>query len=164
MKKTLIFILVFVLSTICFASTSFASSKITATDCVFDCNEIKTIKTDDGGCISIVLVTKNSTKASGIKDGTKYVTRQDSNGNIVWRYGLTATFSYIPGVSSTCTNATYSVENNSSIWSFSDGSTSISGNVAHGYGKFERKLLGLIVLETNNIDISLTCDTYGNLS
>lgn len=143
---------------------SFASSESSENDCLLVSNEITTIKTKDGWCITIVLVTKDTAKASGTKEGTKYLTRQDSDGNIVWRYGFTATFSYVSGVSAVCTNASYSVENNSSIWSFSDGSTFISGNIAYGYGKFERKLLGLIVLETNNIETSITCDVYGNLS
>ncbi len=93
----------------------------------------------------------------------KDVTYTDSNGNLEWKYTLTATFSYVSGVSSTCTKASYSQTINDSSWSFSDGSATKSGNTAYGKGTFKHKVL-FITTKTYNIDISMTCDKYGNVT
>ena len=67
------------------------------------------------------------------------------------------------GVSATCTNATYTQTINDGYWHFSDGNAYAENNVAHGLGTFKKKVL-FITLKTYNIDISVTCDAYGNLS
>ncbi len=95
--------------------------------------------------------------------GNKVATFTDSSGNVEWKYTLTASFSYVKGSSSTCTNASYTKEIYESMWSFSNGSATRSGNSANGKGKFVYKIL-FITGKTCNIDLSITCDTYGNLS
>ena len=164
MRKLLVLLMSIVLS-ITIALPAYSSAESVTSDVITVSNYTELIQTDDGGYISVTLVSNDGqTRASDTKQGSKYVTRRDSDGNIVWEYTLSASFSYVYGESSVCTDVTYSVENNSSIWFFSNGSTAKSENEAYGYGKFERKLVGLIVLETVNIDISITCDIYGNLS
>lgn len=87
---------------------------------------------------------------------------EDSAGNLEWKYILTATFSYDYGISSTCTNASYTQTIYDSKWSFSNGSAERSGNTAYGKGNYIKKELSL-VLKSADIDISLTCDIYGNV-
>lgn len=87
----------------------------------------------------------------------------DSSGNLEWEYTLYATFSYVEGVSATCTNTYYTQNIYENGWSFSDGAATASGNAARGTGTFVKKFL-FITTKTYNIDISLTCDIYGNVT
>ena len=88
---------------------------------------------------------------------------ENSNGKIEWKYTLTATFTYEYGISAVCTSTSYiqSIYNNE--WSFSDGSATSSENTAHGKGHYTKKVL---FVESGNVDvdISLTCDVYGNVT
>ena len=164
MRKLLVLLMSIVLS-ITIVLPAYASSEAVTSDVITVSDYTELIQTDDGGYISVTLISNSvQTRSTDTKQGEKYVTKYDSDGNVLWVYTLSASFSCVYGESSVCTDVTYSVENNSSIWFFSNGSTAKSGNEACGYGKFERKLIGLIVLETVNIDISITCDIYGNLS
>ena len=90
-------------------------------------------------------------------------TYNNSNGELEWKYVLKGTFSYVEGVSVTCTNASYTQNIYASNWKFSDGSATKSGNVAYGKGKYVLKFL-LFPTKTCNIDISLTCDKNGNVT
>ncbi len=87
---------------------------------------------------------------------------EDSNGNLEWKYTLTATFSYNYGVSSTCTDASYTQSIYNDKWSFSDGSAGRSGNTAYGKGHYVKREW-LVVIKECNIDISLSCDIFGNV-
>lgn len=115
--------------------------------------------------ISPIRITENKTRsttaltASGERDVTYY----DSNDEIEWQYVLTATFTYEPGVSATCTRATYSNTINDNNWTFSNGAATKSGNMAYGVGTYVKKIL-FITVETYDINIDIMCDTYGNLS
>ena len=122
----------------------------------------------DGSTITVEIVTQeNNTIESRANTNTitttKNVTYTNNNGEIEWKYVLTGTFSYTPGVSSTCTNATYSEEIYDSSWHFSNGAATRSGNTAYGVGTFKHKVL-FVTTATYDIDISLTCDTYGNVN
>ncbi len=170
MKKIIICLL---LVSIVFSTLSFC----TFADEDQNTNAVQTVKASDGSTItyfddgsfltvspvreigSSVATYATDKTASGSKD----VTFTDANGNLDWTYTLTATFSYVYGVSSTCTSASYTKEIYDNDWSFSDGSATKSGNVATGKGKFVCKVL-FITFKTYNIDISITCDIYGNLS
>lgn len=93
----------------------------------------------------------------------RVATNKDSNGNIIWKYTLYGTFSYISGVSSVCIAASYEQEIHDNAWSFSDGEAIKSGNMAIGRGVFKRKFL-FITTDTIDIDISLTCDIFGYIT
>lgn len=95
----------------------------------------------------------------GIKDVTHY----ESDDSITWQYTLTGYFTVTSGVSSVCTNATYSQYINASGWYFSNGSATYSGNTAYGAGTYKYKIL-FITIQTIEIDISISCDIYGNLT
>lgn len=87
----------------------------------------------------------------------------NSSGELEWEYTLTATFSYVYGSSVTCTDASYDYSIYDTSWKFSNGSASHSGATAYGYGTFKNKVL-FITTKTINVDLSITCDVYGNLS
>ncbi len=124
---------------------------------------------DDGSTLTIspVQITQISAYSTDSTEkklsANKSAMRKDSDGNIEWEYTLYGTFTYVPGVSSVCTATTYRYEINDDAWSFSDGSATKSGNKAFGKGVFKRKTL-FITTDTVNIDISLTCDIYGNVT
>ncbi len=163
MKKifSLLIAIVFSLS---IAMPAYATTEAIASDAISIIDSTEIIQTDDG-YITVELVTvEGAARAANTVQKNKVVTKYDTDNRVLWKYTLSATFSYVYGESAVCTNATYNVFDDSSIWYFSDGSATREGNVAHGYGTFERKLIGLIVLETININISLTCDVYGNIS
>jgi len=88
---------------------------------------------------------------------------QDANGNREWLYTLSATFAFQYGISSSCLTASYSQTIYVNDWTFSNGSATHTGAVARGLGKFVRKLL-FITLNDIDIDISMTCDMYGNVT
>lgn len=102
--------------------------------------------------------------SSYTKTGTRNVTKYDSNNKVQWIYTLSAEYWIEEGISVSCTKADYSTTINNSSWSFSNGSASYSGNTAYGKGKFTYKVLWLFPTQNVNIDIQLSCDSYGNLS
>ena len=108
-------------------------------------------------------ILRSTTSSSEIYTGNKTIVCKDENENVEWEYILSAEFNVVEGVSSTCTNVSYAQNIYKSVWSFSDGGTSKSGNTAYGYGTFKRKAL-FITLEEQIIDLAFTCDLYGNLS
>lgn len=123
---------------------------------------------EDGSFLSIspVNVTKSSTATLATTKtvtGDRVAKFTNANGVVEWKYTLTASFSYVSGTSSKCTSASYTEEIYNNDWKFSDGSATKSGNVAYGKGKFVCKIF-FVTVRTYNIDISITCDTYGNLS
>ena len=108
-------------------------------------------------------ILRSTTSSSEIYTGNKTIVCKDENGNVEWEYILSAEFNVVEGVSSTCTNVSYAQNIYKSVWSFSDGGTSKSGNTADGYGTFKRKAIS-ITLEEPIIALAFTCDLYGNLS
>lgn len=87
----------------------------------------------------------------------------DGDGKLCWEYTLYGTFSYVYGTSSTCTKASYTQNIYDSGWDFSNGSATKSGNKAIGKGTFKKSFL-FVTIKTYDIDISLTCDIYGNVT
>lgn len=102
----------------------------------------------------------SSKKTVSGKVETKYT---DSNGKVDWIYILHGTFSYIPGVSSECTDASYEQEIYYNGWKFSEGSATKSGNSAFGNGKYELYYL-FIIGKTYNVDLHMSCDVNGKIS
>lgn len=123
---------------------------------------------DDGSRLIISPVYETDAGAS-IKTAANSVTKsrdarvEDSNGNLECIYTLTASFTYTYGVSSSCTSASYSKTIYDSAWTFSNGSAEKSGNTAYGKGQFTKKMLG-ITIKNYDVNISLSCDAYGNVT
>ncbi len=122
---------------------------------------------DDGSKLVISPVYEPEREMS-IKGATTTITKsrdiccEDPNGNLEWKYTLTAVFSYDYGISSTCIDASFTQTIYSDQWIFSDGSATKSGNTAYGKGYYTKKDW---FVEVNNVDIdvSLTCNSYGNV-
>ena len=158
-KRFIACLMAFVLFTMCVCP-------INAVDAgAVEANESKIIYFDDGSYIEISGVRQidNTSRAAQTKIGEKDITYTASNGDVEWQYTLTGYFSYDPGVSSTCTYATYSNNISNTNWSFSDGAATRSGNTAYGDGLYIKKVLFVKVKEYI-VDISISCDSYGNLS
>ena len=158
----LTFLLVFALTPSIFAANSIALDNKNTTEIMY---------LDNGSYITITLITKDvstlslalTNSTTFTKTGNKVVSCHDKKGNLEWEYTLFAEFSVVDGVSATCTSATYVQNIYANDWSFSNGNATKSGNTAYGIGIFKRKVL-FVTVDTVNIDISISCDVYGNLS
>ncbi|MBQ6075475.1 MAG: hypothetical protein IJK86_04895 [Lachnospiraceae bacterium] len=84
------------------------------------------------------------------------------DGILLWRVTLTASFDY-NGVSATCTTANSVTQVYQGNWSESSNNTYPSGNTAVAYVTVVRKVL-FIVVETQNVTLSITCDGNGHVS
>jgi len=107
-------------------------------------------------------------KSSATK-GTPYTksgkrTQTAKNGTTtLYSFTITGTFTVNPGVSATCTSSVPSHTIDHSDWSLSSSSASKSGNKALGTGVFKRTLL-FFTVETQTLNLTLTCSTNGVLS
>lgn len=122
---------------------------------------------DDGSYIQISAVrtveVESNTRATLTKVGEKDMTFVNDDGEVEWTYTLTGYFTYTPGMTSVCVDASYTSNINDSAWSFSNGSATSSGNTAYGDGLYIKKVLFVKINEVN-IDLTISCDSYGNLS
>ena len=120
----------------------------------------------DGSSVTII-VTERSTaieKASVYtKSGSKHYIFFNNDKVEVWRFSVNGTFTINPGISSTCTQDSYSITISDSTWENAAASTYHFGNQAIGDATFIKKLL-LITIDTQNCNIVLSCDNNGNLS
>ena len=130
-------------------------------------DEVSVVYYDDGSYLTIYPVTVEnvSTTRGSIQQLTasKPVTLTDSSGNLEWEYTLNAEFTVVYGSDSYCLNAHYIQNIYQSGWTFSDGNAYFSDNVATGLGKYVKKVL-FVTTKTYNINITLTCDIYGNVT
>ena len=166
MKKITLSILLVIVTILSTALPAFAAETEPSTIVINDGGTITYFA--DGSTLTISAV-KNVDEPNLVRATTQTVTKskdvtyKDKSGNLEWKYTLTATFSCESGVSSTCTKASYSTTINDNSWSFSNGSATKSGNVATGNGTFKLIIL-FITMNTYNINITLTCDKYGNVT
>lgn len=94
--------------------------------------------------------------------GTKTAVWYASDNSQLFSFTVHGTFSYVYGVSSTCTASSYTYTVDNGSWRFSSGSASRSGNIATADGVFKRYLLFLPV-DTQSVTIDLGCNIYGDL-
>ena len=121
---------------------------------------------DDGYIISTIGETNSNItllSSTYTKTGYKDVIKYNSKDEILWVYTLSATYNVNSGVSSNCISSSYSTTINNNDWKFSDGNPYFNSNTAYGEGLFKNKFL-FVTTQKITIDISLTCDAYGNLS
>ena len=119
---------------------------------------------EDGSSIVTTVYEAVVTTRSNLytKTGTKERVYTDADGNIVWSLTVHGEFRVIEGASVTCTSASCSSTIYNDNWSCTRKSASPSGNQAVANGVFEKTLLG-IVISTENVNVTLSCDPYGNL-
>ena len=104
----------------------------------------------------------SSCAAAYAKSGTKTYRMRNKDGEILWKFIVSGTFTVNPGVSATCTKTSYSKSDLASGWDLKSGSSYASGNQAIGDGTFQHKTL-FIVTDTKSCHVVLSCDKNGNL-
>lgn len=122
---------------------------------------------ENGDCIETIIITITSTaetRASSVtKKGTKTTNYKNSDGDVLWSISVTGTFTYVSGSSCTCTAVSGSAVSNSSSWKVSTAKTSKSSNKATA-STTATKYLAFLKVDSIERSVTLTCDTYGNLS
>lgn len=120
---------------------------------------------DDGSYIVSTIVTESMPfrTSSFTKCGHRVVSYYNESDELMWQYTLYGEFNVVSGVSAICTSSTYTQTIYGNRWSFSNGQATASGNSAYGIGTFTKKVL-FVTTQTVDIDISINCDVYGNLS
>ena len=120
----------------------------------------------DGSSIVITVIDETSIMplaTTFTKTGSKVYSARNPDGVIMWQFTVHGTFSVNSGVSATCTAASHSINIVEDAWQNQSASTSRSGNKAIGNATFIKKLL-FITVDTKDIQVTLTCDSNGNLS
>lgn len=97
------------------------------------------------------------------KSGSKRCVMTNKSGSEICSFTVHGTFSINPGISSACTNASYSISITESGWENESASASCSGNQAIGDATFIKKLLSITV-DSKSCHVTLTCDDEGTLS
>ena len=119
---------------------------------------------DDGyNIIRLYESTESSYRNTYTKTGVAEYLHYSSDNTLVWKYTLTGYFEVNQGISSICYDVDYSTQINSNGWHFYNNGTYYNGNTAYGAGTFKYKVL-MITINTINVDLSVTCDIYGNIS
>lgn len=159
MKKLLSIILTTILLISLFSLTTYAQSP-----------EIVVSETteyfDDGSSITTTitqLANNDLTRATKTITGSKTKTVKNSDGDVLYKFKVTGTFSVNEGVSSTCTAVSCSASNLASGWSLDSSTKSKSGNKATATGVFKYTVLFITTI-TQETTATLTCDKNGNLS
>lgn len=120
----------------------------------------------DGSSVVITVIDETSIMplaTTFTKTGSKVYSARNPDGVIMWQFTVHGTFSVNSGVSATCTAASHSINIVEDAWQNQSASTSRSGNKAIGNATFIKKLL-FITVDTKDIQVTLTCDSNGNLS
>ena len=132
-------------------------------------NDSTVILYEDGSRLTIIRSTGDTTPCGYASTDSNTVSKrieakfENSGGEVEWIYTLYATFSYLTGVSSVCTHAYYEQTIYQGNWTFSNGAATKSGNTARGTGNYIKKFL-FITSKDIDIDLTMTCDKYGNVT
>lgn len=118
---------------------------------------------ENGDYIETTITILPSSRKSSTCTGRKTTNYKNSAGTTLWSVTVRASFSYVTGKSSKCTSASGYSTSKSSSWKVSSATTSKSGNsataTATGTQYRNSKPVGSITRS-----VTLSCDTYGNLS
>ncbi len=138
--------------------------------------EVDVVYNDDGSCVvynedgSYLVVSAveseeipSARSSERIRFGIKDATLYNEDNEVLWVYTLRGYFSFIEGVSATCTNALDDPDILDNHWSVKESETLCSGNQAIANATFVEKIL-LITVRTVPVSLTITCDEYGNLS
>jgi hypothetical protein len=156
MKKRLFsFIIVFLVLV-------FAVPSAYASDADFYENTKKEIIYLADGSYIITTITEENARmspyaAAQTKSGSKTSTVYSATGTSLYSITVHGTFSY-NGSSATAKSSSYSHTEESPLWSFSSGSSSLSGATAMASGTFKS------ALTSKTLNVSLSCSASGTLS
>ena len=158
MKKTISIILTAIILVSLFSLTAYAQSSETVisetTEYFEDGSSVTTTVTQ--------IASNNLTRATKTITGSKTKTVKNSDGDVLYKFKVTGTFTVNEGVSSTCTAVSCSASNLASGWSLVSSTKSKSGNKATATGVFGYTVL--FISKTQETTATLTCDKNGNLS
>lgn len=166
MKKLFVLIITAVMLT----ATFLGSSLSVCAETNGETNEkiiFETTKYFDDGCSLLIILTEETTAlmrtSTYSKSGSKHYVFYNEDKVELWRFSVHGTFKIDPGISSTCTADSYSINISDDTWQNESVSTYKSGNQAIGDAIFIQKYL-FITISTQNCHVVLTCDINGNLS
>ncbi len=117
---------------------------------------------EDGSYFETIVQTQSLAKTTS-KIGTKTLNYKSSSGETLWSITVYATFTYLNGVSCSCTNVSGSSVSYNSTWKVTSAATSKSANKASASAT-GKHYSGSTLVESISKTVTLTCDTYGNLS
>ncbi len=120
---------------------------------------------EDGSYLTVTVTEKPSALARSAAysvSGSKYYAYRANDNTEHWRFTVHGTFAVNSGISSACTESSYSYSISDDAWELESASSGSSGNQAIGEATFVRKLL-LFTLESRDCGVVLTCDANGNL-
>lgn len=127
----------------------------------------KTTEYFEDGSSATIIVTEDSSaparSASYSKSGSRHYIFFDKDKKELWRFTVHGTFTVDPGISSTCTESSYSIIIYDNTWENESASVYHSGNQATGNAVFIKKLL-FFTIDTQSCNVVLKCDANGNLS
>ncbi len=95
--------------------------------------------------------------------GSKIHTAKNADGEVMYKFKITGTFTVNIGVSATCTAVSCSASDCTNGWGLDSYTTSKLGNTAKATGTFKKKTL-FITTNTINVPLTLSCDANGVLS
>ncbi len=146
-----------------FVALLFILSAITAPCLAVSQQEFDTVYLDDGSYFIVEQTVAQISRASDSLRAEKRANYYSASDELLWTYILTASFTYTPGISVTCTSASSDVEIISNSWSCTSKSATPNGASATGSAEMIQKFL-LVTIKTVPVSLTITCDTYGNLS
>lgn len=120
----------------------------------------KTMFFSDGSYATIELFMREI-RASGSKTGTKVYTYYNSDSISQWKAVLTGSFTYT-GSNATCISSSMDVTIYDSSWYTISKFATKSENIATGSASIGEKVGGVTVMRIP-VDLTLTCDSNGNL-
>lgn len=123
----------------------------------------QTVYMDNGDYIETTITIYPQTRSTNTKTAVKTSAYKNADNETLWSVSVTGTFSYEPGNSCICTNVSGESKSYNSAWKVSDAAVSKYANTATASATGTKYFL---FVPTNSYDLSvtLTCDTYGNLS
>lgn len=122
---------------------------------------------EDGSSITTV-ITKQTSNIMPLSTnynltGSKTKTVKNADGEVLFKFKITATFAIKEGVSASCTTVSCSASDLASGWSLDSSSTSKTGNTAKATGVFKHKVL-FVTNVTKEVVNTLSCSSSGVLS
>lgn len=166
MKK----IISIILTTVILVSISCLTASATTYDALSK-NEIVVSETteyfEDGSSITTTITQEISNlgtyATTKTVSGSKIHTAKNADGEVMYKFKITGTFTVNVGVSATCTAVSCSASDCTNGWELDSYTTSKSDNTAKARGTFKKKTL-FITTNTINVPLTLSCDSNGVLS
>lgn len=118
---------------------------------------------DNGDYIEIILEEYLASNRAATRKGSKTTNYKNSSGTTLWSVTVVGTFSYTSGKAAQCTSVSGSSVSYSSAWKVTGARTSKNGNKASASATGTQIVNG-VVISTLSRTVTLTCDSYGNLS